>query len=246
MEKKIIELKNVDFSFSEEHKIIRNAVLTINSGDFVAIVGPNGGGKTTLVNLILGVLKPDKGTVILFGKDPKFSDKSRIGFVPQNASNFDYNFPGTVAEIAATGLIPNKKMFSSISSDELRYVDGILKSVGMLAYKTKRIGDLSGGQKQRVFIARALANNPDLLILDEPTIGVDASSQKEFFSLLNSLNKNNGTTIVIISHDTSTVSKYVNKIVCVNQDVTVHSAETDTKATCGFSHIHKHIIHKHS
>lgn len=245
MAKPIISFQDASFSFSGGAKTIDSASLDILPSDFVAVVGPNGGGKTTLVNLMLGVFEPDSGKVLLFGSNPKRVDKSRIGYVPQHASNFDLNFPGTVLEIVSTGLIPKKGLFNSLSSSDVASAEALLKMVGMFEFKNRRIGDLSGGQKQKVLIARALIGKPDLLVLDEPTVGVDSDSQKEFYSLLKKLNKERNTTIILVSHDTSTVSNYVNKIICVNQKVISHSAVKDIGATCAFSGIHKHIVHDH-
>lgn len=239
----VIRLRNVSFLFAKGAKVIDDASMDINRSDFVAVVGPNGGGKTTLVKLILGVFEPVEGEVFLFGRKPDNISRARAGYVPQNNTSFDQNFPATVFEIVMTGLVPGKGLFQGMKRDARELAEKSLDLVKMLGYRDQRIGDLSGGQKQRVLIARALVNKPDLLVLDEPTVGVDSASQMEFYSILMELNRS-GTTIIIVSHDTSTVSRYVNKVVCVNQRVIVHSAEAGIPAACG-SQIHKHIIHDH-
>ncbi|MCX6801984.1 MAG: ABC transporter ATP-binding protein [Candidatus Diapherotrites archaeon] len=218
----ILELKHVSFSYGTV-PAIDNVTFSVEKGDFVGMIGPNGSGKTTLVKLVLGLLKPENGTIKLFGKDiNEFKDWNRIGYVPQKATGFDQNFPATVFEAASMGRFAKAGLAKQLSKADYTAIEKALEVVGMLKLRERRIGELSGGQQQRVFIARAFAAEPELLILDEPTVGVDAEAQHEFYSLLKQLNEKFGLTLILISHDIGMVSKKVNKLACVNIAVTMH------------------------
>ncbi len=218
----VLELKRVSFSYGKA-PTVDGATLSVKKGDFVGMIGPNGAGKTTFVKLVLGLLKPTHGVIKLFGKEiTGFREWHRIGYVPQKATNFDQNFPATVFEVASMGRFAKAGMGKHLSKDDYAAVERALGVVGMTKLRDRRIGELSGGQEQRVFIARALAAEPELLILDEPTAGVDAEAQHEFYSLLKRLNEKFGLTLILVSHDIGMVSKTVNKLVCVNIAVTMH------------------------
>jgi zinc transport system ATP-binding protein len=222
MAEKIVELRNLSFDYGGQH-VIDNATFSIMRGDFVGMIGPNGGGKTTLIKIILGLLKPDRGTVKLFGEDiSKFNEWQRVGYIPQKATSFDQNFPATVFEVASMGRFPKAGLTKQLSEKDYEAVEKVLGFVGMLKLRNRRIGDLSGGQQQRIFMARALATEPELLILDEPTVGVDAEAQHNFYSLLRKLNKKLGMTLILASHDVGMVTKDINKLACVNIAVTFH------------------------
>jgi len=225
----VVELEGVSYSYGRQ-RVLDRVNLSVERGDFVGVIGPNGSGKTTIAKLILGLLKPDSGTVRLFGEDiSRFRDAKRIGYVPQKATGFDQNFPATVFEVASMGRIPRAGMLKQLSAGDNAAVERALSLTGMLPLRDRRIGELSGGQQQRVFIARALAAEPDLLILDEPTVGVDAEAQHSFYSLLKQLNKDLGMTLILISHDVGMVSENVNKLACVNIRVTVHDVSKGVK-----------------
>ncbi len=218
----VLELSNVSFSYGE-NLVLDDATFKVERGDFAGMIGPNGAGKTTLVKLIFGLLALDRGSIRLFGTDVgKFKEWQRIGYVPQKATSFDQNFPATVFEVASMGRFPKAGLMRQLSREDYMAVEKALGVVGMLELRNSRIGDLSGGQQQRVFIARALAAEPELLILDEPTVGVDAEAQHSFYSLLRQLNRELGMTLLLISHDVGMVAKNVNKLVCVNIKVTFH------------------------
>jgi zinc transport system ATP-binding protein len=222
MAEKIVELRNLSFDYGGQH-VIDNATFSVTRGDFVGMIGPNGGGKTTLIKIILGLLKPDRGTVKLFGEDiSKFNEWQHVGYVPQKATSFDQNFPATVFEVASMGRFPKAGLTKQLSDKDYEAVEKALDLVGMLKLRNRRIGDLSGGQQQRVFMARALATEPELLILDEPTVGVDAEAQHNFYSLLRKLNKKLGMTLILASHDVGMVTRDINKLACVNIAVTFH------------------------
>ncbi|NTV24546.1 MAG: ABC transporter ATP-binding protein [Nanoarchaeota archaeon] len=211
----VVDVKNLSF-VTDGKEILSKISFKISKGDFLGIIGPNGAGKSTLLKCILGLEKPTSGSITLFGEH-MFSDWKRIGYVPQRATGFDQNFPATVSEIVEMG------QRSGPSSG----IDIALSKVGMAEFKNTRIGRLSGGQQQRVFIARALAGAPELLILDEPTTGVDAHSQDAFYDLLGKLNSEEKLTIILISHDVGYITKYVTKVACLNQKLLFHGTHRE-------------------
>jgi zinc transport system ATP-binding protein len=216
-QKKIIQIKNLDFKYGDT-KVLENINLEVEQGDFLGLVGPNGSGKTTLLRLILGLNKTKKGTIKILEKNIKeFKDWQKIGYVPQKATNIDQRFPATVQEIITTAT--TKKTTPEQTQEAL-------KIVNMQQYKKRKIGELSGGQQQRVFIARALLKKPELLILDEPTTGIDKESKESFYELLNKLNKK-GITIILVSHDTGTITKHVNKVACLNKTLYFHGTHKE-------------------
>lgn len=225
MASKVIEFDNVSFGYAD-HPVLSKATFSINKGDFFVLMGPNGGGKTTIVKLILGLLGPDAGHVRLFSMEAGGNKElQKVGYVPQKVSNFDQNFPATVFEAASMGRFAKIGILHRVSKDDYAAVEKALDDVGMLGMRDKRIGDLSGGQQQRVFIARALAAEPEILILDEPVAGVDAESQRRFYDLLKRLNKERGMTLVLVSHDAGQITRMsgsVTKLACVNVSVNMH------------------------
>ncbi|HEY9245661.1 MAG TPA: ABC transporter ATP-binding protein [Candidatus Methanoperedens sp.] len=217
MGEKIIEVMNVSLRKGTIN-ILENIDLVIEKGDFLGVIGPNGAGKTTLLEIILGLVKPTAGTVRLFGEDIHvFKDWFRIGYIPQHAINFDPNFPVSVFEVVSMGRFSKKGLFKKFGKEDERIIDESLEIVGMKEYKNRRIGELSGGQKQRVFIARALASQPELLILDEPTVGVDIVGQKEFYDFLGKLNSEKKITLVLATHDIANITSRIGKLACINK-----------------------------
>lgn len=207
----IIEVKNVSFSYGKEI-VLENINLNIHKGDYLGIIGPNGGGKTTLLKIILRLLTPSSGTVHLFGQDICYFNKwSKIGYVPQKATNFDANFPLTVEEIVAMGQY-GKDYHQDIINESLKQVE-------MFDLRKKIIGDLSGGQQQRVFIAKALAGEPEIIFLDEPTVGVDVKTQEQFYKILKKLNQKLKITLILISHDIDVIASETTEIACVNKNL---------------------------
>jgi len=215
--KNILEIKNLSFAYDGD-TVLEDISLTVNKYDFLAIIGPNGGGKTTLLKLMLGVLQPQKGEISIEGKSP-VDARSLIGYVPQN-TNVNIDFPIKVIEVVLMGHVGGKRPFWGYGKDEISCAMGSLKEVGMEAYAKRKIGDLSGGQRQRVMIARALCANPDILILDEPTSSIDARGQKEIYSLLKELDKN--ITVVVVSHDITVILEYATRAAYVNKQLTYH------------------------
>ncbi|ARU49193.1 metal ABC transporter ATP-binding protein [Sulfurospirillum diekertiae] len=208
----VIEAKNLNFK-----TIIQNVTFEIRRGDYAAIIGPNGGGKSTLVKLILGLIPYDSGTIKLFGKTPTLSALKKIGYVSQGISKLDENFPISVHEVVKLGLIANKSLFARINRSDLEIIDRALIKMNIEDLKDAKISELSGGQRQRVMIAKALVNNPQILILDEPNTGVDKQSQINFYALLKDLNVKENITILFITHDLGVIVDDINKVLCINQ-----------------------------
>lgn len=223
----LINLHNVSYQY-EQTKALTDINLTIAEGDFLAIIGPNGSGKSTLLKIILGLLKPTKGEVLLFGKPVnQFKDKERIGYVSQKSNSFNTGFPATVKEVIRSGLVKKTGLFHRFPADVDKQVKSALKSVGMEEFAMKNIGDLSGGQQQRVFIARALISNPNVLILDEPTVGVDSKNVKSFYNMLSHLNREHNITIVLVTHDVDAVSKSISHVACLNRRIHFHGFKNE-------------------
>jgi ABC-type Mn/Zn transport systems, ATPase component len=218
----IVSLRDVSVYFNES-PILEDVSFSINQDDFLAIIGPNGSGKTTLLKAILGLIKPDKGEVKVFGKSPEGGRKS-IGYLPQSTF-FDLNFPISVFDVVLTGRY--KGIGKSYSREDSDAVIQTLETVGMLEFRDRQIGKLSGGQMQRVFLARAIAREPRLLLLDEPTASIDPEMQNSFYALLSQLKKRMA--IVLVSHDIGVVFAHVDKVICVNRKLFYHGP-TETAA----------------
>lgn len=217
MDENIIEITGLNFNL-DASRILEDINLEIKRGEFLGIIGPNGAGKTTLLKIILGLLKPTSGTIKLFGEDiNNFKDWYKIGYIPQHALSFDANFPVNVFEVVSMGRFSKKGLFKNLGKEDIQAIEDALEIVGMKEYKNRRIGELSGGQQQRVFIARALSSQPELLILDEPTVGVDIAGQKEFYDFLERLNKEKKITLVIVTHDIGNISSRIGKLACINK-----------------------------
>lgn len=212
----IIELQNVSFAYGKE-EVIEDVSLVIHRGDYVGIIGPNGGGKSTLLKLMLGLLKPKKGIVKLFGISiNEFQDWPKIGYIPQR-TYFDISFPVTVEEVVSMGRFAKIGLFRSPTSLDKKKIYQALEQVEMFSLKNRQIGDLSGGQQQRVFIARALASEPEIVFLDEPTVGVDIKTQKQFYKLLRTLNQELDLTMVLISHELDIVAHESTRLGFINK-----------------------------
>ncbi|MEF8843606.1 MAG: metal ABC transporter ATP-binding protein [Haloarculaceae archaeon] len=212
----VVELTDVDFGYTAA-RVVEDVSLRIDPGEYVAVVGPNGSGKTTLMKLMLGLLRPDEGRARLFGVPAHaFDDGARIGYVAQQSSAAK-GMPITVREVVKMGRFPHVG-FGRLSTEDWRTVDAALEAVGIAGFADRRVTQLSGGQRQRAFIARALAGEADLLVLDEPTVGVDAESVEGFYDLLDGLNHEE-ITVVLIEHDLGAVTEHADRVVCVNREV---------------------------
>ncbi|MEI2355949.1 metal ABC transporter ATP-binding protein [Mesobacillus zeae] len=220
----LIEIKGLSYRYDKEN-VLENVNLEIERGTFLAVVGPNGSGKSTLLKLILGLLKPQKGEIRMFGKDiSQFRERQKIGFVSQKANSFNSGFPATVFEVVSSGLTKKMGLFRFMKRADREKVDLSISAVGMEKFADRNIGELSGGQQQRVFIARALVSEPELLVLDEPTVGVDAKSVQSFYELLGKLNKDKGLTLLMVTHDIGAVSDKVTTVACLNKELFFHGS----------------------
>jgi len=211
----IIKAKNLYFSYNNKIDILADVNFEVLENDFVGLIGPNGGGKTTLFKLVLGLLEPTRGEISVFGQKPNMN-LDKIGYVPQY-NKIDLNYPIDVWEVVLTGRLGFIKVGSRYRKEDKVQTEGILKELNLWDLRKKSIGDLSGGQRQRVLIARALVRKPKLLLLDEPTNSVDAQSGSDLYDLLHELNKK--MTIMVVSHDIGSISKYVNKVFCLNKTI---------------------------
>lgn len=226
-ETEIIRVEEASFQYNSI-LVLEEVNFSISRGDFVAILGPNGSGKTTLVKLILGLLRPAKGRLFLMDKPvEEFDSWSKVGYVPQKATHIDPLYPASAREVVAMALLSGRFMAGRGKREEDRAVSLALEQVGMTAFRNRPIGSLSGGQQQRVFIARAIVNTPELLILDEPTAGVDAATQGLFYEMLHELNEQQGITIILVTHDIGIVNKYVTKVACLNQRLVFHGTHAE-------------------
>ena len=207
---------------------VDNISLTMRAGDFMAVVGPNGSGKTTLIKLALGLLKPSSGRVELFDQEPAdFTDWHRVGYVPQVAAGIQERFPSTVAEIVTHGRYSGINPLRFWQRTKTPEVMAALEAAGVAHLSDRRIGELSVGQQQRVLVARALVGEPDLLVLDEPAAGIDAAGEEVLNDLLQRLNREQGISVLIVSHDIGAVMRQANTVACINRSLMFHGKPHD-------------------
>ncbi len=194
----------------QQFEALKDISFTINKGDFVAIVGANGSGKTTLIKTLMGLLRPDKGSVSIVGD-------MHPGYLPQNTAVQERFFPSTVEEVVSTGLMAKKKFPKFLSASDRKRIRETLKFMKIPHLLKKRIGTLSGGQQQRVLLARALVGNPDVLILDEPTSALDQNMRGHFFDVVRHLHETHGITVLLVTHDIVSTGEYVNRVLYLEQ-----------------------------
>jgi zinc transport system ATP-binding protein len=200
--------------------VLEGVDLSVEEGSYVGIVGPNGGGKTTLILAVLGLLPVKAGSIRIFGRAVEaFDDWKRVAYVSQTATEFDPAFPLTVRELVGLGRVTRGNLGRRLKADDWLKVDAALDYMGISEIAGRRIGQLSGGQKQRMFVAKALVRDPDIIFLDEPVAGVDATTQERFYQKLSDLNQELGTTVLIVSHDLSTVFCRMSHVMCVHRTV---------------------------
>jgi zinc transport system ATP-binding protein len=237
----ILEVNNLSFSYPDK-SILHRLSFCVDKGDFLCIVGTNGTGKSTLLKLILNRLTPMEGEIKLFGElSQKFKDYKRIAYVSQKATDFNADFPATVEEIVALGLYSRRGLFKPYTKNDKERVRAALERVGMYDYHSKLIGRLSGGQQQRVFIAKALVSEPELVFLDEPTVGIDIKAVDSICCLLGELNKS-GLTIVMVTHDISSILYHSNKVLVLSED---GSGELMSSGEFNSGTIMTHLHHNH-
>lgn len=244
----IFDVKNLDFKVRNQ-TILENISLEIFNAEYIAIIGPNGGGKTTLIRMLLGLEKPTSGDVRIFGKKlNNFQEWHKIGYVPQRASLTDSSFPATVLDIVKMGRTSKRGLFGTYSQEDKDMVHDAMLKMDILDLADKMVGTLSGGQRQRVMIARALASAPQILILDEPNTGVDMVSQKSFYTLLRKLNKQHEITIVFITHDIGVIADDIARLFTINQKAIICNNPKQVLSCEEMSELYgmeAHLLHNH-
>lgn len=231
-----ISIKELSFSYSGP-PVLEHVNLTVPCGEFLGLVGPNGSGKSTLLKLMLGILKPQMGEIRLFGKPPE-QGRSRIGYMPQIAQ-FARDYPISVEETVLLGRLGKTSMFGFYRKRDREIAMQAMQEVEVDNLRDRPIGTLSGGQLQRVLIARALASEPELLILDEPTANIDMRKEEDIFDLLQKLNER--VTILVVSHDIGFISKYIHRVACLNRTLQVHKTTEITNDI--LQGLYEHPVH---
>ncbi|HWI61843.1 MAG TPA: metal ABC transporter ATP-binding protein [Symbiobacteriaceae bacterium] len=249
MESPLVQLADVSFGYGGD-PVLDGVDLNVNRGDYLGLIGPNGSGKTTLLKLILGTLAaPKRGEIRLFGVNARdFRERWKIGYVAQKAASFNSGFPATVEEVVMTGLAARRGLWRLFTGEDKKAARTALEKVGMVSFKDRLIGRLSGGQQQRVFIARALVSRPELLILDEPTVGVDVQAENQFYELIRELRAQMGLTVVLVSHDIGAVAHEVTSLACLNRRLFYHGSPDDfgtEEQLCELYGHHVRSIHHH-
>lgn len=244
----IFDIKNLSFIVKGQ-RILSNISLELFRSEYIAIIGPNGGGKTTLVRMLLGLEKPTSGEVKIYGKKlSDFKEWHKIGYVPQRASHVDSSFPATVLDIVKMGRTSQGGIFSSFNETDKKLVYDAMAKMDILDLQDKMIGTLSGGQRQRAMIARALASNPEILILDEPNTGVDVASQKNFYALLRKLNQEDKITIVFITHDIGVIADDIARLFTINEKAVICNDPKHLLSCQEMSELYgidAHLLHNH-
>lgn len=246
----ILSVKNMSFSYGVT-EALSGVSFDVQQGDYIGLAGPNGAGKTTLIKAILGLIGGYSGTAELFGLDMRrFSAWDRVGYLPQRVNVFNPLFPATVKEVVGLGLL-SKKSFPKrfTKADEVK-IQQTLELMGIAELGGKLVGELSGGQQQRVFLARALAPDPDLLILDEPSTALDPVSRQGFYDIIKKLNQEKGITSILITHDTAQIGRYANKLLYLDKKVIFYGKFQDfcqsPEMTGYFGEFSQHLIcHQH-
>lgn len=242
----VIQATNLTVRYGQT-EALRKISFTIKKGDFIGLVGPNGGGKTTLAKTVLGLIPKTEGKILLFGKELKnFDEFSKIGYLPQKQSGINQLFPTIVSEVVFLGLLSQKRRPKRISKKDEQKIDQTLSLLGILNLKNKMLSELSGGQQQKVLLARALVSRPELLILDEPSTALDPASREDFFKLMQKLNQETRTTIILITHDTDYIGQYANKLLYIDHQLVFFGKISDfcphgDIASC-FEKSDRHII----
>ena len=224
MSRPAVEARHLFFDYGEE-TVLSDVTFEVPEGDFLAVIGPNGGGKSTLLKLLMGILAPRSGEVRLFGKPPDRSD-TVIGYVPQETAH-NLDFPVTAMDVALMGLLHRRGVSRRFDESQRQKALAALKRVGMDHLADRRIKELSGGERQRTLIARALASEPDILMLDEPTASIDFGGQREIFELLERLNET--MTVIVVSHDMTMVMGYARHALYVHRTAVMHEVDAHTR-----------------
>jgi len=239
----LFEVDSLQFERGQ-NLMLKSVSFKILLGEYCAIIGPNGGGKTTLIRLLLGLETPSNGSIKLFGTpQKKFSAWDRIGYVPQRSSLVDSSFPASVREVVAMGRYARRGIFGQECAEDIDAIEEAMGLMGVSDLRDRLIGHLSGGQRQRVMIARALASHPDILIVDEPNTGVDAASQQRFYELLRELNKKRKVGILFITHDVGVIAEDITKLLFVNQTLLTSENPLELMRCDAISHLYGNPLH---
>lgn len=241
-----ISIEGLSFDY-HGNEVLRDITCDIRQGDYVGIVGPNGSGKSTLIRCILGLNRVEHGTITLFGvPQPAFTAWDRIGFLPQGLQLFNPNFPATVEEVVRLGRLSKKRFPRRFDASDGEAVERAMDLMGISSLGKRLIGELSGGLRQRALLARALVNDPEVLILDEPTTALDPDTRDSFYSTVRDLNINRGTTILLITHDSSTIGLYASKLLYLDKRIiffgTFEEFCHSSNMTEVFGHHGQHLI----
>jgi zinc transport system ATP-binding protein len=240
--KPVVELRDISVRYPNEVLALDGITLDVNDKDLIALIGPNGAGKSTLLKVILGLIKPTSGSVRLFGSEDLTTNLKYVGYVPQSAQARDANLPFNVFETVMLGRTPQAGLFHGVGVEDRRKVEDVLKLFGILELKNRKIGQLSGGQSQRVFLAKAMVADPKLLLLDEPTSGVDTTSKTEFYNTLDRLNKETGITVILSSHDIGVITKIANRVLCINRSQFFCGEKADFDASVEIHKVYDHPV----
>jgi zinc transport system ATP-binding protein len=240
--KPVVELRDISVKYSNGVLALDGINLDVKDKDLIALIGPNGAGKSTLIKVILGLIKPTTGTVRLLGSEDLTKNLKYVGYVPQSAQAKDANMPFTVFETVMLGRTPHAGLFHGTGAKDRQKVEEALKLLGILELKGQKIGQLSGGQSQRVFLAKAMVADPKLLLLDEPTTGVDTPSKTEFYETLGRLNKEAGITVILCSHDIGVITKAANRILCINRTQFFCGENADFDASTEIPKVYDHPV----
>ncbi|BDV44386.1 ABC transporter ATP-binding protein [Geotalea uraniireducens] len=246
----VVDVRDVSLQYHGA-EALREVSFAVAEGDYVGIVGPNGSGKSTLIRCLLGLARPDRGAIELFGSPlAAFDQWHRIGYLPQGLQYFNPHFPATVAEVVGLGLLAGKRFPRRVSRDDRGAIDRALELMGIGPIRDRLIGDLSGGLRQRTLLARALVSEPELLVLDEPTTALDPETRESFYHILRQLNRERRTTVILVTHDSGTIGQYASRLLYLDKRVVFYGGFDDF---CGsaemsdFFGIHsQHLIcHRH-
>jgi zinc transport system ATP-binding protein len=246
----VLAVEHLNFRYNGR-AILSDITFSVRSGDYIGLVGPNGSGKTTLLKAILGFVKPERGKIRLFGdRIENFAHWSRIGYLPQKPAVWNPYFPATVREIISLGLLSRKTFPKYMKPSDEDAIERVLSLLDIEDIKNQPIGELSGGQQQRVLLARAIVNEPQLLILDEPSTALDPESRERFFDLMTNLNRDKRLTIIIVTHDTGNIGKYADKLLYLDKQIVFFGSFEDfcdsEEITKFFGEFAQHIIcHRH-
>ncbi len=240
--KPIVEIRDVSVKYTNGVLALDGINIDVNQKDLIALIGPNGAGKSTLLKIVLGLIKPTSGSVKLFGSQELSKNLKYVGYVPQSAQARDPNLPFSVYETVMIGRTPHAGLLHGVGAQDRQKVEETLKLFGIYELKDRKIGQLSGGQSQRVFLAKAMVAEPKLLLLDEPTSGVDTTSKSEFYKILERLNRERGITVILSSHDVGVITKIANRVLCINRSQFFCGENADFSASVEIHKVYDHPV----